>query len=92
MPPRNFEILHALKCVLGAFVAPFHACIRYIHLEVAVFIGNHAASLCPLHVNYIYKYKVVTSDLKYLSIMNLLEKKILYRSVHSVLHEGRIDV
>ena len=26
MPPGNFEILHALKCVLGAPEAPFRAC------------------------------------------------------------------
>ena len=25
------EILHALKCVLGASEAPFHTCIQYIH-------------------------------------------------------------
>ena len=31
MPPGNFEILHALKCVLGASEAPFRACIQYIH-------------------------------------------------------------
>ena len=28
MPPGNFEVLHALKCVLGAFEAPFCACIQ----------------------------------------------------------------
>ena len=27
MPPGNFEILHALKCILGAPEAPSHACI-----------------------------------------------------------------
>ena len=27
----NFEVLHALKCVLGASEAPFCACIQYIH-------------------------------------------------------------
>ena len=31
MPPGNFEILHALKCVLGASEAPFRAYIQYIH-------------------------------------------------------------
>ena len=30
-PPKNLEILHALKCVLRASEAPFHACIQYIH-------------------------------------------------------------
>ena len=30
-PPENFEVLHALKCVLGASEAPFCACIQYIH-------------------------------------------------------------
>ena len=29
-PPGNFEILLALKCVLGASEAPFCACIQYI--------------------------------------------------------------
>ena len=31
MPPGNFEVLHALKCVLGASEAPFCACIQSIH-------------------------------------------------------------
>ena len=31
-PPGNFEILHALKCVLGAPEAPSHACTQYIYL------------------------------------------------------------
>jgi len=31
MPPGNFEILHSLKCVLGAPMAVFHACIQYIY-------------------------------------------------------------
>ena len=31
MPPGNFEILHALKCTLGASEAPFRACIQYIN-------------------------------------------------------------
>ena len=30
MPPENFEIVHALKCVLGAPEAIFCACIKYI--------------------------------------------------------------
>ena len=30
-PVKNFEILHALKCVLGAAEASFLACIQYIH-------------------------------------------------------------
>ena len=30
-PPGNFEMLHALKCVLGAPEAPFRACTRYIY-------------------------------------------------------------
>ena len=28
--PDRFEILHALKCVLGASEVPFRACIQYI--------------------------------------------------------------
>ena len=37
-PPGNFEILHALKCVLGAPEALFvHAHNTYIYLQVAVF-------------------------------------------------------
>ena len=35
MPPGNFEILHALKCVLGASEAPFRACIQYINTYLA---------------------------------------------------------
>ena len=31
-PPGNFEILHALKCVLEASEAPFQACIQYIRI------------------------------------------------------------
>ena len=31
MPPGNFEILHALKCVLGAPEALFRACTQYIY-------------------------------------------------------------
>ena len=31
MPPGNFEILHALKCVLGAPEAPFRASTQYIY-------------------------------------------------------------
>ena len=31
MPPGNFEILQALKCVLGAPEALFHACTQYIY-------------------------------------------------------------
>ena len=31
MPPGNFEILHALKCVLGAPEALFCACTQYIY-------------------------------------------------------------
>ena len=27
----NFEILNVLKCVLGAYEAPFRTCIQYIH-------------------------------------------------------------
>ena len=30
-PPGNFEILHALKCVLGTPEALFRACTQYIH-------------------------------------------------------------
>ena len=30
-PPGNFEILYALKCVLGAPEALFHACTQYIY-------------------------------------------------------------
>ena len=30
MPPENVEILHALKCVLGASEVPICACIQYI--------------------------------------------------------------
>ena len=30
-PPGNFEILHALKCVLGAPEALFRACTQYIY-------------------------------------------------------------
>ena len=30
-PPGNFEILHALRCVLGASEALFWACIQYIN-------------------------------------------------------------
>ena len=30
MPPGNFEILHALKCVLGAPEALFHAYTQYL--------------------------------------------------------------
>ena len=37
-PPENFEVLHALKRVLGASEAPFCACIQYIYLQVAVFV------------------------------------------------------
>ena len=39
-PPENFEVLHALKRVLGVSEAPFCACIQYIyiHLQVAVFV------------------------------------------------------
>ena len=29
--PKNFENLHALKCVLGAPEALFHACTQYIY-------------------------------------------------------------
>ena len=29
-PPENFEILHALKCILRASQVPFCACIQYI--------------------------------------------------------------
>ena len=38
MPPENFWILHALKCVLGASEAPFCAYIKYTYLQVAVFV------------------------------------------------------
>ena len=31
MPPGNFRILHALKCVLGAPEALFRACTQYIY-------------------------------------------------------------
>ena len=31
MPPGNFEILHALKCVLEAPEARFRACTQYIY-------------------------------------------------------------
>ena len=31
MPPGNFEILHALKCVLGASEALYCACLQYIY-------------------------------------------------------------
>ena len=31
MSPENFEVSHALKCVLEASEAPFCACIQYIH-------------------------------------------------------------
>ena len=31
-PPENFEVLHALKRVLGASEAPFCACIQYINV------------------------------------------------------------
>ena len=38
-PPENFEVLHALKRVLGASEAPFvHAYSTYIYLQVAVFV------------------------------------------------------
>ena len=30
MPPENFEILHALKCILRASQVPFCACIQYM--------------------------------------------------------------
>ena len=30
--PPKIEILHALKCVLGASEAPFRACIQYMHI------------------------------------------------------------
>ena len=36
MPPGNFVILHALKCVLGASEASFHAVCTY--LPVAIFV------------------------------------------------------
>ena len=41
MPPENFEVLHALKCVLGASEAPFfvHAYSTYIPAKVAVFVN-----------------------------------------------------
>ena len=40
MPPENFDVLHALKRVLGASEPPFCACIQYtyIYLQVAVFV------------------------------------------------------
>ena len=34
-PPENFEVLHALKCVLGASEAPVCACIQYIHIPAS---------------------------------------------------------
>ena len=34
-PPENFEVLHALKRVLGASEAPFCACIQYIHIPAS---------------------------------------------------------
>ena len=39
MPPENFELLRALKCVLGASEAPF-LCMHTVHtyLQVAVFV------------------------------------------------------
>ena len=33
MPPGNFEVLHALECVLGAPEALFHACTQYISIS-----------------------------------------------------------
>ena len=60
MPLRNFWILHALKCVLGASEAPFRACIQYIHtwsyrLRLAVSIKKYdiwdpSQQLCSSHV------------------------------------------
>ena len=35
MPPGNVEILHALKCVLGAPEALFYASTQYIYIQVA---------------------------------------------------------
>ena len=39
MPPENFELLRALKCVLGASEAPF-MCMHTVHtyLQVAIFV------------------------------------------------------
>ena len=39
-PPENFEVLHALECVLGAPEAPF-LCMHtvYTYLQVAIFIN-----------------------------------------------------
>ena len=39
MPPENFELLRALKCVLGASEAPF-LCMHAVHtyLQVGVFV------------------------------------------------------
>ena len=33
IPPENFEVLHALKRVLGASEATFCACIPYVYLQ-----------------------------------------------------------
>ena len=61
MPPGNFEILHAPKCVLGAPEALFHACTQYIYtcklpslisgfrLKSATY-GALASGLCSSHV------------------------------------------
>ena len=35
MAPENVEVLHALKCVLGASEAPFCAYIQYIHITAS---------------------------------------------------------
>ena len=39
-PPENFEVLHALNCVLGASEAPF-LCMHTVHtyLPVAAFVN-----------------------------------------------------
>ena len=39
MPPEIFEVLHALKCVLGASEASFCACIQYIHIPASCRLG-----------------------------------------------------
>ena len=40
--PENIEILHVLKCFLGASEAPFCASIQYNHtyLQVAIFVSG----------------------------------------------------
>ena len=61
MPPRNVEILHALKCVLGAPEALFRAWTQYIYncklpssisgfRSKSTMYGDLASELCSSHV------------------------------------------